>query len=102
MKDLENFLNVKSSPGEIVRAFRSNFKISQKDLAHTIGILDNNLSAIENGKRELGLDIAKKIASFFGIDPSLLLFPQGIDEVFEEHKSIRLKAKKLLKKKKIA
>ena len=103
MKDLEGFFSEElTSSGDLIRAFRKKFKISQKELCEITGINENNLSAIENGRRELGIQSAKKIASFFGFDPSFLLFPKGYKEVFNEFKQIRSKAEKLFGKKKIA
>ncbi len=103
MKDLESiFENKKQTSGKIIRSFRVKFKISQKELSEITGINENNISAIENDRRDLGVDSATKIAAFFGFDPSFLLFPNGYQEAFKRHSKIRKKAASLLKTKKIA
>lgn len=99
MKDLEKLFDKKTTPGAIIRSFRTNFKVSQKELCEITGINEHNLSAIENGRREIGILTAKKIAAFFGFDPSFLLFPNGYEETFEEFKNIRKKAAKLFEHK---
>lgn len=101
MKDLESFLSDnKTTSGDIIKSFRKKFKISQKELCEVTGLQENNLSAIENGRREIGVQTATKIAAFFGFDPSFLLFPNGYQEAFKRHKNIRKRAASYLKKKK--
>ncbi len=99
MKDLNSFFIDKRTAGEIIRAFRKNFRITQKEMCEVIGITETNLSAIENGRREIGVDSATRIGAFLGIHPSLLLFPNGQDAEVKKHKDIIKKAKKLLDKK---
>ena len=100
MKNLSHLFNVKdNTPGKIIRAFRTNFNITQKELCEIVGIHENNLSAIENNRRDIGAHTAKKIAAFFGIDPSSILFPNGAKDATREYQEIRRKADQLLKKK---
>jgi hypothetical protein len=36
---------------------------------------------VENNKRLIGLEVAAKIAISFNFDPTLLLFPGGLEEL---------------------
>lgn len=66
--------------GEKIRAYRKVFKLSQNQLCELIGISQNNLSAIENGRREVGLQTAVKFCAIFNVNLEDLLFPQGIEK----------------------
>ena len=71
MKDLEEFFTQKDdSAGKIIKSFRGNFGITQAELCKVTGISEKYLSAIENDKRSIGLEVALKISNFFGFDPS--------------------------------
>ena len=99
MKDLESFfLDKRTTAGQLVKAFRKNYRITQKELCSVIGINENNMSAIENDRREIGVHTAKKIAAFFGFDPSFLLFPSGHED--RETKRIRQKAEQFFRRRK--
>lgn len=100
MKDAKSLLLEsldKSSPGDVIRAFRKQFNVSQDELKGATGV--SNLSDIENGKREVGVDVAVRIAAFFGISPSRILFPAGFERELKKHKRIQQKAKQILKEK---
>ena len=81
MKDLlaVKALAVKDTPGNTIRAFRRNFGLRLEDVEKLTGIPVSNLSAIENGRIDLGLGRAVRIAAVFGIHPSLILFPAGYE-----------------------
>ena len=81
MKDLLSIkeLQVKETPGKIIRAFRRNFNLTLEDVEKLTGIPVSNLSAIEHDKIDLGLRRSIRIAAVFGIHPSLILFPNGYD-----------------------
>ncbi len=102
MKNLNFLFQTKTTAGKVIRAFRKNFNITQKEMADTIGISETNLSAIENDRREIGVDLATRFGAFLGIHPSLLLFPNGQEEALKEHKDIIAKAQKLFNRKKSA
>lgn len=95
MKSMNDFFIKKTSAGKIIKSFRTNFGITQQEMSDTIGISATNLSAIENDRRELGVDLATRISAFLGIHPSLLLFPNGQDVAIKKHKDIIKKAEKL-------
>ncbi|PWU20552.1 MAG: hypothetical protein C5B49_04080 [Bdellovibrio sp.] len=99
MKDLQHLFIRNTTAGTIIRAFRTNFHITQKEMSEVIGVPETNLSAIENDRREIGVDLATRIGAFLGIHPSLLLFPNGQEAEIKKHKMIIQKAKRLLDKK---
>ena len=77
MKDFFDLPQVKSTPGQIVRAFRTNFCLTLRELEYVTGISYTNLSAIEHDRIEIGVRRAVLIAAAFGIDPGRILFPRG-------------------------
>ncbi len=60
-------------PAVILKGLRTKEGLSQIDFAKKIGISQQNLSAMENGRRSIGREMAKRIAKKFGIDYRLLL-----------------------------
>ena len=100
MKDLEKFFSQKDdTAGKIIKSFRQNFRITQSELCEVTGISEKYLSAVENDKRPIGLEVASKIAVFFNFDPSFLLFPNGVQELNSLYPDIQKQAKKLISKK---
>ncbi len=73
----------KTTPGGVIRALRTNFKITLKELAKATGIAESNLSLIENDKVEVGVKRASLIATALGIEPSSILFPQGYESPYQ-------------------
>jgi transcriptional regulator with XRE-family HTH domain len=83
-----------------VRAFRRSFELTLNEIEKLTGIPQSNLSAIENDKLDMGVRRAIRIAAVFGINPSLILFPQGYEREDEkEIKKIRKDAALLIEKK---
>jgi putative transcriptional regulator len=100
MKDLEKLFSHKDdTAGKIIQSFRRNFNITQSELCAITGISEKYLSAVENDKRPIGLEVASKVAVFFNFDPTLLLFPGGIEELNEQYAKIKKEAKKLISEK---
>lgn len=99
MKEMSNFFVKKTSAGKIIKAFRKNFNITQKEMANIIAITESNMSAIENDRREIGTDLATRIGAFLGIHPSLLLFPNGQEAAILKHKDIQKRARNLINEK---
>lgn len=56
-----------------------NFEIPQEEMAFACGISQANLSAIENDRREVGPRVALRLASFMGLVPDIILYPNGFD-----------------------
>jgi len=49
-------------PGSAIRGLRLREGLTQEQLAHMIGIRRTNLSEMENGKRTIGKNMAKRLA----------------------------------------
>jgi len=84
----------KATAGDIIKAFRKNFEISQDAIAWACGISQANLSAIENNRREIGPKVAVKLAAFLGVSPTILLYPNGYQNLLE-YKEVLQKKKKV-------
>ena len=103
MKDMEKFFSKKDdTPGKIIKSFRRNFKITQAELCHATGISEKYLSAVENDNREIGLEVATKIGVFFNFDPFFLLFPNGLEDLYEMYPEIKEESQKLISSKRKA
>lgn len=60
---------------ESVRIIRELQKMSQTTLAKVTGITQSTISAIENGRVNIGVDRAKVLARALKCHPAVLLFP---------------------------
>jgi transcriptional regulator with XRE-family HTH domain len=91
----------KTTTGEIIKAFRGNFQMTQCELAKITGIAETNLSAIENNRLEIGVKRSVLIATALGLDPSQLLFPNGVEAAYskEVHRVQKFSAQVMAKKK---
>jgi transcriptional regulator with XRE-family HTH domain len=88
------------TPGKVVRAFRKNFGFTLQDIDKLTGAGETNLSAIENDNRVLGPELATRLAAVFGINPALILFPNGPEALDKpEFKKIHASAVALRQKK---
>jgi transcriptional regulator with XRE-family HTH domain len=63
------------TPGEALRIARELQELSQNDLAKKTGISQSNISAIENGSRQMGRERAMVLARALRVHPAVLLFP---------------------------
>jgi len=68
--------------GESVRIVRELQGLSQSQLAGLTGIPQSTISAIENGRVNLGMERAKVLARALDCHPAVLVFP-GWDEASE-------------------
>lgn len=66
---------VEVSVGESVRIIRELQELSQNELAERTGIPQSTISAIENGRVNLGVERAKTIARALKCHPAVLVFP---------------------------
>jgi transcriptional regulator with XRE-family HTH domain len=73
---------VEVSVGESVRLLRELQELSQRQLAELTGISQATISAIENGRVNLGVERAKVLARALQCHPAVLVFP-GWDVSFE-------------------
>jgi transcriptional regulator with XRE-family HTH domain len=68
-------LHVDVSVGESVRIMRELQELSQNELSTRTGIPQSTLSAIENGRVNLGVERAKVLARALRCHPAVLVFP---------------------------
>lgn len=66
---------VEVSVGESVRILRELQELSQSQLAELTGISQATISAIENGRVNLGVERAKVLARALACHPAVLVFP---------------------------
>ena len=95
---LDSLIDGKVTSGKIVRARGDALDLTQKDIFELTGIKTTFLSAVENDKRNLGVETASKIAAAIGLHPSSILFP-GDFGVDKEIAKIIKRREKLLKNK---
>jgi len=63
------------TPGEALKMLRELQALSQNDLADLSGISQSNISALENGSRQIGRERALVLAKALRVHPAVLLFP---------------------------
>ena len=66
---------VEVTPGESVRILRELQEMSQNELSRLTGIPQSTISAIENGRINLGVERAKTLARALKCHPAVLVFP---------------------------
>ena len=87
---------VEKTTGEVIKTYRKYYRIKQDGLADLLQITQPYLSAIENDKRNLGLDLALKISAIFSISLEKLLYPDTQkNEMIIRVMSYRIKEKGL-------
>jgi plasmid maintenance system antidote protein VapI len=62
-----------SEGGLMLKGARSKAEVTQKELAEELGISQHHISEMENGKRTIGKEMAKKFAAFFQTDYRIFL-----------------------------
>ena len=67
--------SVEVSVGESVKILRELQELSQNELAENTGIHQSTISAIENGRVQLGVERAKVLARALRCHPAVLVFP---------------------------
>ena len=67
-------MGISMSPGEMVRTLRELKEWSQMDLSNATGISQANLSAIENGRIELGKQRSIALAEALHVHPASIMF----------------------------
>jgi transcriptional regulator with XRE-family HTH domain len=66
---------IEVSVGESLRILRELQELSQRQLAELTGISQATISAIENGRVNLGVERAKVLARALKCHPAVLVFP---------------------------
>ena len=61
-------INKTSTPGESLKIYRQNLKLTQGDLGKKLGgFTKQNISDMENGRRNISKDVAKKLCVLFDV-----------------------------------
>lgn len=68
-KELESY----SEQGLYLKGLRLREGYTQEQLGNLIGVSQNNISAMEHGKRSIGKNIAKRLADLFKTDYKMFL-----------------------------
>ncbi len=96
MTDFFSLKQPKMTPGKVLRAFRKNFGFTLEDIEKLTGIRVPNLSAMEGDKRPVGQGMAIRLAAIYGLDPGLILFPNGTEVLdLPEYRKIQRSAERL-------
>lgn len=61
-------IRLRKTPGKLLRAYRERAGMTIVELAKAVGTKYPNISAIENDRRTLGLDMARKLGSALNCD----------------------------------
>ena len=64
-KNMQN----RSNPGSTLRRYRKRAKMSQNQLAEKLGMVKQNISAMEKGTRGISKATAHKLAEIFKVSP---------------------------------
>jgi DNA-binding XRE family transcriptional regulator len=56
-----------ATPGMLLRGLRGKMELTQTQFAKRIGVSQHHISEMENNKRKIGIDMAKRIAGEFNI-----------------------------------
>jgi len=67
-------IGIKVPPGEMIRELRELKEWSQLDLAREAGISQTNISAIENGRVQIGKQRAIMLAEALSVHPASIMF----------------------------
>lgn len=62
-----------SEGGQMLRGCRFKAEVSQREVSEALGISQHHISEMENGKRPIGKEMAKRFAEFFKTDYRLFL-----------------------------
>ncbi|MCP4473114.1 MAG: helix-turn-helix transcriptional regulator [Gammaproteobacteria bacterium] len=68
-------VHVALTPGEALKMIRELQGLTQLDLSEITGIAQGNISALENGSRQMGRDRALVLAKALKVHPAVILFP---------------------------
>jgi transcriptional regulator with XRE-family HTH domain len=63
------------APGEALKILRELQNLSQNELAKKSGISQPNISALENGSKQMGRNTALLLAKALHVHPAVILFP---------------------------
>lgn len=66
-------INKFSEPGVMLKGCRYKKNITQVQLSKALDVQQNHISEMENGKRPIGKEMAKRFANFFNTDYRIFL-----------------------------
>ena len=66
-------INKYSEPGVMLKGCRYKKNITQVQLSKALDVQQNHISEMENGKRSIGKEMAKRFADFFNTDYRVFL-----------------------------
>ena len=69
----DDLIKKNGEPGTLLKGLRAKESLTQVQFSKKIGITQANLSAMENGRRMIGKEIAKRISKKFGVDYRIFL-----------------------------
>ncbi len=100
MRDILNDIDPKPVvSGDLVRAARKRFNLTQEEVCRLTGLKRENLSALENGRVQMTVHYAELFGAVFDLHPASILFPNGQHERTGKLLAIEKRARELLKKK---
>jgi DNA-binding XRE family transcriptional regulator len=65
--DLHKEISERITAGDVIKVYRRNAKMTQKDLAAKLGVKRPNVTAMERGKRPIGKAMADKLSKVFNV-----------------------------------
>ena len=68
-------VNIKMTPGEMLKTLRELQELSQSELAELSGMSQSNISALESDTRQIGRERALTLAIALKVHPAVILFP---------------------------
>ncbi len=68
-------VNIKMTPGEMLKTLRELQGLSQGDLAELTGMGQSNISALETGARQIGRERSIILSKALRVHPAVILFP---------------------------
>ena len=80
--------HAKLTPGKSLRIVRELQGLSQAELANLSGVPQPTISAIESGRKGLGVERARQLAEALSVHPAVLAFPgweAPVVDLFDAH-----------------
>ena len=72
-ESLKKHLDKYSEGGVLLRAHRNDAGLTQEQLGDKLKVSQNHISEMENGKRPIGKEMAKRFSKFFKVDYRMFL-----------------------------
>ena len=85
------------TPGEMLKEFLTEYRLSQNQLAKAIGISPNRIAEIVHNRRRITADTALRLGLYFGNSPEFWLNLQTHYDLKMARKNLRPEAVKRIK-----